>query len=201
MMLKSIIGTFLLCAAVTTVQAAGDTAAGKQKSMACAGCHGVDGNSPVGMYPNLAGQGAQYIAKQLREFKSGTRANGIMQGMVAGLSDQDMDDLAAYFSVQQVKPGSVPEKYLQLGRSLYRGGDPDKGVAACASCHGPAGGGNAAAKFPALSGQHAEYSMAQLQAFKAKSRSNDPAGMMQSTASSLDDEGIEAVAHYLQGLH
>ena len=201
MMLKSIIGMFLLFAAIATVQAAGDADAGKQKSMVCAGCHGLDGNSPLPNYPNLAGQGAQYLAKQLRDFKSGTRTNAIMQGQVAALSDQDMDNLAAYFSTQKVKLGSVSEDHLQLGQTLYRGGDPNKGIAACASCHGPTGAGNSPAKFPALSGQHAEYSVAQLQAFKAKSRSNDPAGMMQNTAGAMDEDEIQAVAHYLEGLH
>ncbi|MEZ5476235.1 MAG: c-type cytochrome [Thiolinea sp.] len=148
----------------------GDPAAGKTKSATCAACHGADGNSTNPEWPKLAGQTETYLFKQLKNFKAGQDADGgrynaSMAPMVASLSEQDMADLAAYFSSQTAKPGSADETQVDLGRQVYKGGNNESGVPACAACHGPNGTGNPAAKFPALAGQHAKYTEIQLQAF------------------------------------
>lgn len=196
--------------AVPTAMAAGNVQAGKSKAAACAACHGPDGNSPSGQYPNLAGQGAPYLVKQLQDFKSGARDNAIMKGMAANLSEQDMQDLAAYFSQQKVHTGQADPKLVEQGEKLFRGGDLDKGVPACSGCHNPAGQGADAARFPALAGQHAQYVEAQLKAFRAVGRgdlgdnvikrNNDPGKMMEMIAAKLSDQQIKAVASFVSGL-
>ena len=159
--------------------AEGDAAAGKEKSAVCAGCHGVDGNSVNSEWPKLAGQSADYLYKQLQDYKKGEeRINATMQAQVVNLSDEDMTDLAAYFASKQVKPG----------------------VAACICCHGPAGAGNPAAKFPALASQHAKYTATQLKAFRSMERANDAGKMMRNIALRLTDPEIEAVSQYIAGL-
>ena len=147
---------FSLAGGLTQAQAAGDAAAGKAKSASCAGCHGADGNSVNPEWPSLAGQGAGYIAKQLHDFKGGKRENATMAPMAAPLTDEDIQDLAAYFSSQPIKAGAADKSLVELGEKIYRGGNPSSGVAACIGCHGPTGAGNPAASFPALSGQHAK---------------------------------------------
>ncbi|MFN3712116.1 MAG: c-type cytochrome [Alcanivoracaceae bacterium] len=193
--------------------ATGDAAAGEAKAAVCAACHGKDGNSPGGDFPSLAGQGAKYTLKQLRDYKSGARKNAIMQGQVAGLSDQDMADLAAFYADQTAKGGSAKPEFVEQGERLYRGGNPASGVAACAGCHGPTGEGIEAAGFPKLAGQHASYSEAQLRAFRASGREDlgapayrandsegDAIGMMQAVAAKMTDTEIRAVASYIAGL-
>jgi cytochrome c553 len=192
---------FLFSAGVSGVYAGGDASAGKTKSATCAGCHGMDGNSANPEWPNLAGQGAAYLEKQLREFKAGQRQNATMAPMAAPLADQDIADLAAFYSTQTVKVGAADESLVEEGQRIYRGGNPENGVAACIGCHGPAGSGNPAAKFPALSGQHAKYIENQLYAFKSGERANDAAKMMRNIASGMSDQDIKAVASYIQGLH
>ena len=135
--------------------AAGDAAAGEKKAAVCAACHGQDGNSPGGDFPSLAGQGEKYLIKQLQDYKTGARKNAIMQGQAAGLSEQDMADLAAYYAGKAIKGGKAKLGLVVDGERLYRGGNADSGVAACAGCHGPAGQGIDAAGFPSLAGQHA----------------------------------------------
>ncbi len=179
----------------------GDAAAGKAGSAICAGCHGVDGVSAIPANPNLAGQGAPYILKQLIEFKSGVRNNAIMAGMVAALDETAMADLAAYYAEQTPAEGVSSEENLKLGRDIYRGGIAAIGVPACASCHGPAGAGNDAAKFPRLGGQHAEYIASSLKQFRSGERANDANRMMRLVAARLSDEEIAALANYVQGLH
>ncbi|MCB2425936.1 c-type cytochrome [Methylophaga pinxianii] len=181
--------------------AAGDISAGKAKSAVCAACHGADGNSPSDMYPKLAGQHASYIYKQLVEFKSGERENAIMAPMAANLSEEDMADLAAYFSSQKTSPGAVSEDLLEQGKQIYRGGNSQSGVPACMACHGPNGSGMPAAKWPKLSAQYRAYTEAQLHAFAKGERHNDPNGMMRDIASKLTDEEIKAVSAYVSGLH
>jgi cytochrome c553 len=181
--------------------AGGDANAGKTKSATCAGCHGMDGNSANPDWPNLAGQGADYIDKQLKEFKAGERQNATMAPMAAPLAEQDIADLSAFYSAQTVKVGAAEESLVALGQKIYRGGNPASGVAACIGCHGPGGRGNPAATFPALSGQHAKYVEGQLNAFKAGERNNDVAKMMRDTASNMSEQEIKAVASYIQGLH
>lgn len=186
----------------------GNAEAGKAKSATCAACHGPDGNSPTDMYPKIAGQHASYTYKQLKEFKAGAasggkegRNNAVMAGMVAALSDQDMKDLAAYFASQQMKSGTTPEAVVAEGQKLFMGGDADRGIAACVACHGPRGVGHSLAKFPRISFQHPAYIKAQLEAFRAGHRANDPNGMMRDVAKKLTDHDIEVLSKYLGGLH
>ena len=171
----------------------------------CAACHTADGNSQVAINPKLAGQIPEYLHKQLTNFKPAAgkkaeRENPVMAGMVAGLSAEDMRNLAVYFAGQTAKPGVAKSKDLvALGQKIYRGGIVGKGVPACASCHG-ANGGGMPAQYPRLSGQHAEYVEAQLKAFRAGERANDPAGAMRGVAGKLSDREIQGVADYIAGL-
>lgn len=181
--------------------AAGDAEAGKAASTVCAACHGADGVSAIPANPSLAGQGAPYLLKQLMEFKSGARDNAVMAGMVANLDQTAMENLAAFYAGQKPAQSASTDENLKLGRDIYRGGIGAIGVPACASCHGPAGAGNDAAKFPRLAGQHAEYTAAALQQFRSGARANDVNRMMQSVASRLSDTEIAALANYIQGLY
>ena len=166
----------------------------------CAGCHSVDGNSLVAANPSLAGLNSEYLNKQLNDFKSGARKNAIMSGMVASLSQQDMLNLAAYFSAQQPKPGTAKDLQLALiGEKIYRGGVLGAGVPACASCHGPQGKG-IPVQFPRLAGQHTDYIYTQLNAFRVGERANDGAKMMRTIATKMTDADMKAVATYIQGL-
>ena len=192
---------FSLAGSLTQAQAAGDAAAGKAKSASCAGCHGADGNSVNPEWPSLAGQGDGYIAKQLHDFKDGKRENATMAPMAAPLTDEDMQDLAAYYSSQSLKEGAAEKSLVELGEKIYRGGNPSSGVAACIGCHAPTGAGNPAARFPALSGQHAKYVENQLNAFKSGARANDAGKMMRSVAAKMTEKEIQAVSSYVQGLH
>jgi len=199
----AIVLTSFLLATVAPVFAAaqGDAAAGQAKAALCGSCHGVDGNSALAMNPKLAGQGAGYLYKQLAEFKSGARENATMAAMVMNLSDQDMLDLAAFYASQQVTIGGADPAKIELGESLYRAGNKELGVAACASCHSSDGTGNAPAKFPAVGGQHAEYTLSQLKAFRSGMRNNDMGAMMRSTVERLTDTELDALASYLEGLN
>ena len=171
----------------------------------CVACHAVDGNSAIPANPNLAGQHPEYTYKQLRNFKSqggkpAERSNGVMAGMVASLSDDDMKNLAVYFAAQKPKSQAARDAALaKQGESIYRGGIQAKGVAACASCHAPNGTGMPA-QFPRVAGQHAEYTAAQLTAFRAGQRANDPAQMMRMIAAKMSDQEIKAVSEYIAGL-
>ena len=164
----------------------------------CAACHGADGNSMVPANPKLAQQHPEYIQKQLQEFKSGKRANPIMMGMVAALSDEDMKNIAVWLSTQTAAPGNSSDKNLvALGERIYRGGIADRQIAACAGCHSPNGAG-IPAQYPRLSGQHADYTAAQLTAFRDGVRLNSL--QMTQVASKLNDREIKAVADYIAGL-
>jgi cytochrome c553 len=186
---------------LTSAHAAGDAEAGKSKSAMCAACHGPDGNSPAPTVPKLAGQHADYLAKQLAEYKSGERQNATMNGMAAALSEQDMADLGAFYASQTVAVGQAAEDKVAAGEAIYRAGNTASGVSACAACHGPRGAGNPMAKFPSLSGQHADYTVAQLKYFRAGERANDAGSMMRGIAKKMTDAEIDAVAQYIQGLH
>jgi cytochrome c553 len=167
---------------------------------ACAACHAADGNSPGPANPVLAGQHADYIAKQLANFKSGERKNPVMMGMAAALSPQDMKNLGAYFEGQKPKTRAAKNlELVKLGRQIYRGGIMANGVAACASCHGPSGAG-IPAQFPRVAGQYSEYSLAQLQAFRLGERANDPNQIMRAISARLSDQEIKAVSEYMAGL-
>ena len=176
---------------------AADAKAGKAKAGVCAGCHGVNGQSPQPIWPHIAGQGAKYLGQQLRAFRSKARTGLQMAPIVASLSDADIDNLAAHFSSLPAAVGTASASVAAAGEKLYRGGDAERGIPACMSCHGPAGRGMDAAAFPAVSGQYAQYSIAQLQAFAAGTRSGP---MMQQIASRLDAASMQAVAEYMAGL-
>ena len=180
---------------------AADPAKGKTLAASCAACHGADGNSVNPVWPKIAGQHAEYIFKQLKDFKDGVRVNAQMAPMVAALSEEDMADIAAHFSTQKVKRGAANPELIELGEKIYRAGDTESGVAACMACHGPNGAGNPGAQYPSLYGQHAEYTKLQLNAFKAGERNNDTNEVMQSVAGPMTSEQIEAVSEYIQGLH
>lgn len=172
----------------------------------CAACHAADGNSALPPNPVLAGQHADYTLKQLvsfkpRDGKPAERPNAVMAGMVASLSADDMRDLAAYFEAQKPRPRAARDAELaRLGQAIYRGGILAKNVAACTACHGP-GGAGIPAQFPRLAGQFSEYIVAQLRAFRAGERANDPNRMMRAVAEKLSDREIAAVAEYISGLH
>lgn len=180
---------------------AADPDAGKQKAQLCAACHGADGNSVTPAWPNLAGQSSEYLIKQLSDFKSGARKNPQMAPMAAPLSEADMADIAAWFHSNQTRIGAASPDLLDAGQKLYRHGNAETGVPACMACHGPDGAGNPAAVYPLLSGQHADYTTAQLQAFRSGERNNDPNSIMRIVAAKMTDAEIKAVADYIQGLH
>jgi cytochrome c553 len=166
----------------------------------CGACHATDGNSTSPAYPSLAGQHPEYIAKQLAEFKSGARKNAIMAPNAATLSNDDMLNLAAYFSAQQPKPKLAKDAALVAeGQKIYKGGNAGSGVPACASCHGPAGSG-IPVQFPRLAGQHAKYVQSQLKNFRSGDRANDGGKMMQVIARKMTDQEMKAVAEYINGL-
>ncbi len=185
-----------------TSRAAGDPAAGKEKSASCAACHGADGNSVNPEWPKLAGQHEGYLIKQLTYFKDGERVNETMKGMASNLTEQDREDLAAYFSSQKVKIGAADPSLVEFGQKIYRSGNASSGVAPCMGCHGPNGAGNPASNYPALHGQNAQYIENQLRGFASGQRHNENAKkMMQILASRMTEREIRAVASYIQGLH
>ena len=170
-------------------------------SRVCSACHANDGNSASPANPVLAGQHAEYITKQLANFKSGARKNPVMLGMASTLTPDDMKNLGEYFQQQKPKPRAAKDPELvKLGQQIYRGGIMAKAVAACTSCHGPTGAG-VPAQYPRVGGQYAEYTTAQLMAFRTSERANDPNKMMRTVAARLSDVEIKAVAEYMAGLH
>lgn len=181
--------------------AAGDPAAGQAKAAVCAACHGADGKSIMPSYPNLAGQHADYIAKQLTDYRDGNRVNALMSGQATNLSDEDIQDLSAYFAAMPKHENVAAEENLTLGQDIYRGGITSAGVAACAACHGPAGQGNPGAAWPVISGQNAQYTSDQLKYFRSEERANDPNAMMRGISKRMTDAEIDAVSNYIAGLH
>ena len=165
---------------------------------ACASCHGAGGNSTINTNPRLAGQVDAYLHKQLVDFTTPARNQPVMTTYAKMLSEDEKKNIAAYLATQQPKQGAARNKdTLELGRKIYRGGIADRGVAACASCHGATGSG-IPAQYPRVAGQHQDYTVAQLQAFKAGGRSNSP--QMATLAKRLSDEEMKAVADYIAGL-
>lgn len=168
-------------------------------SAVCAACHGADGNSSIPANPKLAQQHPEYLVKQLAAFKSGLRANAIMGGMSAALSDQDMSNMAAWLHAKKASTGTAKDKTLvMLGERIYRSGIAERKVPACVGCHSPNGAG-IPAQYPRLSGQHAEYTATQLTAFRDGVRLNNP--VMSEVAAKLNDREIKAVSDYIAGLH
>jgi cytochrome c553 len=182
-------------AAGETLYSAGDATRGV---VACITCHGPKGQSAVGTWPKLSAQHAAYTAKQLRNYKDGTRANAVMMGMSAALTEQDMNNIAAFLVKQEPSLGVAQSKdTIALGQSIYRGGIAAKGVPACAGCHSPTGVG-IPSQYPRLGGQWAEYSNAQLLAFREGTRKNS--SQMTTIASKLSDQEMKAVSDYIAGL-
>jgi cytochrome c553 len=184
----------------TSVLAEGSVEAGQAKAATCVACHGVAGNSVNPVWPTLAGQHRQYTVKQLKAFKTGSRTDPLMTPMATTLSEQDMEDLAAYFATQsptglEADPAKVP-----TGQRLFRGGDERLGIAACAACHGPSGDGNPTALYPAIRSQHATYVEKQLKEYRSGTRQTDQNQMMRNVANGMSDDQIAAVAAYIQGL-
>ncbi len=186
----------------------GNAEKGKAKSITCGACHGADGNSAIPMNPKLAGQHAKYLAKQLTEFKLASqtggkegRNNAIMNGMSAALSEQDILDLAAYFSIQDATSSESSQDAVVQGNKLYVGGDLKRGITACIACHGPKGNGTSLSGFPDISGQHSDYIASQLKAFRSGDRANSLNGMMADIAKRLTDEDIKVISNYVAGLH
>lgn len=180
---------------------------GEAKSAVCAACHGPDGNSVNPQWPKIAGQSHRYFISQLKAFQQGPDGPrrgdnaALMYPIVADLSEQDMRDLAAYFSAQEAQLAAAADEDLaERGRAIYRGGNTDFKSAACVGCHGPAGRGNPAAGFPALAGQHAPYVYNQLRAFHDGRRAGDPNETMQNMVRKMSDKEMRAVAEYVQGL-
>lgn len=196
MLLVTALATPVLAQGVKADPAKGQTIA----AGVCVACHGTDGNSPIPSYPNLAAQHPEYLVKQLRQYKSGARPNAIMNGIAASLSDQDMLDVAGYYAAQKPRQGSARDAKLAIaGQQLYRGGDAKREIAACAGCHSPNAAG-IPAQYPRLKGQHAEYTITQLKAFRAGERANDENAMMRAVTARMTDADIAAVAEYVQGL-
>ncbi len=184
--------------------AAPDPVKGKAMAAVCAACHAEDGNSIAPTFPKLAGQHYDYIVKQLTNFKvqpgaqAAERENGQMLGFASMLTEDQVRDVAAYFSSQKLQPAAANNKdTYELGRNIFRAGIPSKGVAACAGCHGPTGGG-VPGQYPRIAGQWVEYTEAQITAFRQGVRKNN--ATMADVASRLSDAEIKAVSDYVAGL-
>jgi len=211
----------LLCAMAftgtsTILHAEDSIDAGKEKAVACVSCHGEHGNSLVSTFPKLAGQHSSYFIKQLQAFKNGTRKNPMMSAIAAGLSQDDMADLGAYYASQKISANELPildedddekpvattaknnntvQEIIAQGSDLYRNGDLTREVSACIACHGPFGEGNKPAAFPSLKSQHADYLIKSLTDYKTDTRSNNPDNMMRMIAKKMTAEEIKAVAY------
>lgn len=181
-----------------------DAAAGRVLAGTCAACHGEDGNTLLPGHPNLAGQNARYLLRQMQYMRDGRRDPKTMAGMLDALTDENLEDIAAYYASQSPKVGQASPEGIEIGEAIYRGGILDKQVAACTACHAPDGSGNPQAGFPSLTGQPRDYVIAQLTDYREGRRTTDRedyAGMMRHTAVNMTDTEIEAVANYLFGLH
>lgn len=186
------------------VMAAGDAGKGEEKSTLCAACHGADGNSTIAMWPKLAGQHESYLQRQISLIKSGARPVPEMMGITAMLTEQDIPDLAAFYSAQVSQPAVAELELVDAGERIYRAGNADTGVPACMACHGPAGEGNPVSAYPALAGQHSVYTAKMLTGFKAGTRfgeDDSASSIMVGVAARLSEAEIRAVASYIQGLY
>lgn len=183
-----------------------DIAAGEALSATCAACHGADGNTPLlPEYPRLGGQNAKYLFSQLEMIKDKTREIALMAGQLDNMDEHDLKNLAAYYASLPAAGGQADasDEALQAASMLYRGGDLDREIAACTSCHSPHGAGNALAGFPRIAGQTTDYTIAQLTAYREGDRQSDEAfgGMMRGVAARLKDHEIKALAELLSGLN
>lgn len=199
-----LLSSLMLAATAHANEPAGDPAkpdlakGGAISSQVCAACHTADGSRGSPANPILQGQHAEYLAKQLTEFKSGKRKNPVMSGMAAPLSDDDVRNVAAFYASKAAKPGFAKNKdTVALGEKIYRGGIAERNVPACAACHGPTGAG-IPAQYPRIGGQHGDYVEAQMTAFRGGARANGP--MMVAIAAKMNDKEIKAVSDYVAGL-
>lgn len=201
--MNKIIASLLLTLGITGLaHAAGDAEAGKGKIVLCQACHGQDGNTALmPNYPKLAGQGERYLLKQMQDIKSGARPVVEMTGMLDGLNEQDMADVAAWYASQTSTLGEADAELAAHGEAIYRGGKLGQGVPACSGCHSPDGSGMDDAFYPRLGAQNAAYIAKQLDEFREGVRTNDGDGMvMQGVADKLSNKDIKALASYIQGL-
>ncbi len=197
---RAIVGTAVFFVALIAA-ADGDPERGETLTATCVACHSDDGNSIAGSFPSIAGQHESYLTKQLREIKSGERSAPLMMGLLDAMSDQDLQDMAAFYASKTINGGAANPDLVELGEAVYRAGIKRKNVAACSACHSPSGHGNDPAIFPALAGQWAEYTEAQLKMFRSGERANDGDGkMMRLTAMDMSDEEIAAVSSYIRGM-
>lgn len=190
-----------LCVAFIATAAQAD---GKAKAQVCTACHGADGNSTNPIWPNLAAQNPNYLATQVKAFKSGARENPSMAPMVATLQDEDIPEIANFFAAQTLKVPPLAADAAdaaRAGQKLFRGGDAERGIPACMACHGPDGGGNPASGYPALRGQHPEYVIAQLQNYRDGKRKTDGQQMMRMIAGRLSETDTKNLASYVSALH
>jgi len=206
LMVVALAGVSGTAAAATGPAVTGNIEAGKAQAAPCGACHGQDGATPIDpSYPNLAGQNALYLKRQLELIQSDARAIPLMAGQLNGKSEQDLADLAAYFASLPGKVGQAQgdDETIAHAERIFRGGILDKGVAACVACHGPSGKGNAPAGFPTVGGQPIGYTIKQLTEYREGRRATDESygGMMRGVASRLTDTEIAALADYLHGLH
>ncbi len=196
----------VVMASMGAAQAAdGDPNAGKEKSAMCQGCHGEEGISAAPNFPNLAGQFAKYIERQIRDFQDGRRVDPMMSGMAASITElQDLKDIAAYFSSKKRMKGTpgANKALAATGKDIFYNGNPDTGVYACSNCHGENGYGKDAQNnvFPVISGQTKDYLMKQLNDFRSGDRHNDPAGMMGSVAKKMTPAEIDAITEFVSGM-
>ncbi len=198
----TLVSSLIFVAFASLGHAQGNAAAGESKVAVCAACHGPAGQSTIGANPKLAGQSAVYLIKQMNEIKSGARAVPLMTGLLNNSNEQDIADMAAYYAEQEVTLEGADPELVELGESIYRSGIASLNVAACSACHSPTGKGNPQAGFPALSGQHAEYTATQLKAFRSGERANDGTAMpMRIISERLTDREIDALASYISGLN
>lgn len=207
---KLLVSLLLTLGVTGAAHAAGDAQAGKDKVALCAACHGTDGNSLAPNFPKLAGQGERYLLKQLHDIRAGSSADAApgtgrkileMTGLLSALSDQDLADIAAFYSRQKATPGAADPALAERGEALYRGGKLEQGMPACTGCHAPEGMGNEPAGYPRLAGQHATYVSKQLTDFREGDRTNDGDIMvMRSIAAKLSNKDIQALSSYIQGL-
>lgn len=210
--MNKVLVSLLLTLGITGMaQAAGNAEAGQTKVAVCGACHGADGNSAMPNFPKLAGQGERYLLKQLKDIKAGSTPGapeGVgrkvveMTGMLDPYNEQDLADIAAYFSSQKGTVGMADPALVAQGEQLFRGGKLEQGMPACTGCHAPNGVGNDLAGFPQLGGQHAAYTAKQLTDFREGNRTNDGDTMiMRAIAAKLSNKDIAALSSYIQGLH
>ena len=207
--LQAVLFALALTSTSTILHAEGSVEAGKEKAVLCFSCHGEKGNSVVSTFPKLAQQNTSYLVKQLQAYKNGARKNAMMSAVVTNLNEDDMSDIAAYFSAQEISANQLPPEddeeeskksvkdLIALGLDLYRNGDLPREVSACIACHGPFGEGNKPASFPAIKSQHADYLIQTLKDFKNGARSNNPENMMHMIAVKMTDEEIKAVSYHI----